>query len=140
MRDGPTPALVMAQGENRVRVELAHVKGLVVAKWNQPIVIFMADARKNYYVQFAAERGKTILRAEAVSNEYLASKLRLSQEQIKQPQLVEWSVQGVTGDYYRTWNALSEEDRLRIAGEVIRTLEVYGWEPSQPLDVDLVLE
>jgi hypothetical protein len=29
MWGGDVPALVMAQGENRIRVELAHVKGLV---------------------------------------------------------------------------------------------------------------
>jgi hypothetical protein len=31
LRAGDKPALVLAQGENRVRVEMAHVKSLVAA-------------------------------------------------------------------------------------------------------------
>ena len=31
MRTGDNPALVLTQGDNQLRVELAHVKGLVAA-------------------------------------------------------------------------------------------------------------
>ena len=46
--------------------------------------IFLADSKKNYYVQCAGERGKTTLHCEAVSNESLKPPFKLGETQIQQ--------------------------------------------------------
>jgi hypothetical protein len=104
--------------------------------------IFTVGAQKNYYVQFQAGRGQMSLYAEAVSNEWLEPEFALSSEQIMHLQSMGWNAPDVSSpNFYRDWEAVTDEDRLQIARGVMRTFaEVYGWMPGQPIDVELMLE
>jgi hypothetical protein len=105
-------------------------------------VIFTADANKNYYIQFAGEAGSSKLYAEAVSNNYLPPQFRLGEKQIIQLQSIGWNTPPPDGvNFYREWHAKTDEDRLIIAQEIMHTfVEVYGLNPNQSLNVELVLD
>ena len=101
-------------------------------------VHFVVDAQKNYYIQFTAECGKTSLYAEAVSNEYLKPEFALTTEQIAHLRSMGWNAPGP--NFYQEREAITDEDRLQIAQEVIRALvEVDGWVPGQPVAIELWL-
>lgn len=101
-------------------------------------VHFVVGAEMNYYIQFAAECGRTSLYAEAVSNEYLKPEFALTTEQIAHLRSMGWNAPGP--NFYQDREAITDEDRLQIAQEVIQALvEVYGWVPGQPIGIELWL-
>jgi hypothetical protein len=105
---------------------------------------FVVDDEKNYYIQFIAECGKTYLWAEAVSNEYLKPEFALTTEQIARLRSLGWNApvgEGPNLYFYQSREAATDEDRLQIAREVMQAfVEVYGWMPGQPINVELVLD
>jgi hypothetical protein len=102
--------------------------------------LFIVDDQKNYYIQFTAEPGETSLHAEAVSNEYLDPEFALTPEQIARLQSMGWNAPGTFPNFYQDREAITDEDRLQIAREVMQaSIEVYGWMPGQPINVELVL-
>jgi hypothetical protein len=103
-------------------------------------VIFIADEQKNYYIQFAAANGQTELYAEASDNKYLSSRYALSDEQIAKLEGLGWTRKN-EGNHYRNWSANTDEERLAIGEEVMRTfIEVYGISPNGSIEIELILE
>ncbi len=108
---------------------------------NGNFVIFMADAKKNYYVQFMGARDKTNLYAEAVGNKVLPRAAALGPDLVARLQAMGWNPPEKSPNFYREWEAASDKDRQSIAHEVMRVLvEVYGVQPDQPLAVELELQ
>lgn len=104
-------------------------------------VVLTADADRNYYVQFAVACGETELYAEAVGNEFLAPAHALRPDQVARLQSMGWCPPAGSPNFSREWQAVDDGDRLAVAREVMRVFaEVYGVEPHQPLQVELVLE
>jgi hypothetical protein len=103
-------------------------------------VIFIADRERNCYVQFATERGNPVLRAEAVSNAFLAG-ITLDAGAQAQLQALGWKAPETdthsSPNYFRQWRAVNDNDRQRIAREVMRTFSVYGVDSNQPLTVEI---
>lgn len=102
------------------------------------IVIFTADAQRNYYIQFVAERGEAELWANAVSNEFLAPPSTLNSAQTARLKSMGWHPPDrVSGNFNRYWEATNDDQRLLVAREVMRTfVEVYGCLPNQPISVE----
>ena len=101
-------------------------------------VVFIADANKNYFIQFAGEAGSSELHAEAVSNNFLSPEFRLSERQVIQLQSMGWTPPDEV-NFYREWQAKTDEDRLVIAQETMDSfVKVYGLNPNQPLTVEMV--
>lgn len=103
-------------------------------------VIFVADQDRNYYIQVTTRKGNTELRAEAVSNDVLTPEDALSNEQTARLESMGWNDQ-VDGNYYRYWEASSDEKRSDIAEEVMRTfIEGYGISPDTIIEIEMELE
>ena len=104
--------------------------------------VFRADEERNYYIQFVTAKGETELFAEAVSNQYLSSEHALSNEQIARLESMGWSLDDQeNSNYYRLWEASSDEERSDVAQEVMRTFtEVYCISPDAPIETKLILE
>ena len=104
-------------------------------------VIFTSDEGKGYYIQFAAARGQTSFWAEAVSNDVLKPEFALDAERMERLKSLGWKGEPGRNFFRNDWQASNDEERTQIAEEVLRTfVEVYGYEPDQPLEVNLVLE
>ena len=71
-------------------------------------------------MQFAASRGITTVRAEAVSNEYLEPPFTLDEPQSEALLSMGWNPPTLEegGNFYRDWEAKNEEDRRLIAHAV----------------------
>jgi hypothetical protein len=105
-------------------------------------VIFVADEKANYFIQFAGQQGDTFLFAEASGNPVIPGNYRLSPEKLSKLQGLGWTppLQSEM-NYHRHWQASSYDDRLAIAQAVMRTfIEVYGVDPDQPIEAKLNLE
>ena len=104
-------------------------------------VIFIANANMNYYIQIIGQKCDTTLFAEAVSNEFLDSKHLLDARHMKKLEELGWNIPGLTPNFHREWIAKDDQDRLEIAKGVMDTfLEVYGWKPSQGIELEFALE
>jgi hypothetical protein len=105
-------------------------------------VVFSADDKANYYIQFAGQKGGNALYAEAAGNPVIPKNYRLDQE--KQTKLLElgWTPPTQDGvNYSKQWQAVSYDDRIQIANTVMRTfVDVYGIDLDHPIDPNLVLE
>jgi len=106
-------------------------------------VIFVADAAKNYFVQFLSYRGNTTIYGEAVSNKFLISPFLLSAEQEAWLARLGWSPPAgeQPPNFHRYWHVVDDRDRRAVAEMALATLEiVYGWRGDRPLEVELYLE
>lgn len=136
--------LIDASDDNPTRIATA-LRLLVQEGGEGSFVIFTVDKKKNYYVQCAGSKSSTIVVGEAVSNEYLEAAWRLSEAQIGRLLSLGWKSpnpkepQGHP-NFHQDWEAANDADRLRIANMVMHTLEIYGFSPSQKLDINLGLE
>lgn len=105
-------------------------------------VIFHADRRRNYYVQFAGERGEALLYGEAVGNANLDAAGKLSGRQKERLRSIGWEEANGRGfgNFHREWQVRTMEDLRDVALDVIRTLlNVYGFSDAGDLDVEMVL-
>lgn len=103
--------------------------------------VFMADQRKNYFIEFAVGRGEIELFAEAVGNEYLEPANKLKAEQIFKLKLIGWKKDETGVNFCRYWAADTYKARLTIAEEVMRTfVKVYGVYPDTLITVELNLD
>ena len=105
--------------------------------------IFIADADKNYYIQFAARANDAALYAEVVGNQVLKSDAKLTESQHQQLLAAGWHKQSfeVHGNYSREWTAFDDADRLSIAEAVMHTLtRIYGVPSDRTIDVNLELQ
>jgi len=101
-------------------------------------VIFIADAEKNYYIQFTSASDASALYAEAVGNNFLARECALNSGQIAHLQCLGWNLPTDSPNFFREWVATDDDDRLLIAREVMRTFsEVYRISPDRPIAVEL---
>jgi hypothetical protein len=109
---------------------------------NSNFVTFVADAEKNYFIQFASEAGATRLYGEAVSNEFLEPQYALNTNQMAHLLSLGWAPPaGGYVNYNYEWHTTTNEDRRRIAKKVVQTfIEVYGVTPDETMDVNLVLQ
>ena len=104
------------------------------------IVIFIADADKNYYIQIMANKGEERLLAESVSNEFLKDKFKLKTGQIQKLFELGWKRPGPTPNFYREWRVTDDQSRFTIARVLIDTFaEGYGWTPDQGMETELTL-
>jgi len=106
-------------------------------------IILRADEAKNYYVQFAASRGETTVRAEAVSNLYLEPAHMLSPRRSKALLALGWNppTPGQSPNFYRDWEVRDEQTRREMARLAIRTLvEIYGLKPTEAVGLKLHLQ
>lgn len=107
-------------------------------------VIFSLDEEKGYYIQAAARSGEPLLWAEAVSNKFLKSEFALDARRMARLQSLGWHAPEEPSkfrNFHREWAADSDEDRLRVAREMVQVMvEVYGWEPNQLVGVELVFQ
>lgn len=104
-------------------------------------VIFTVDEQKNYYIQISAVCGQPTFSAEAVSNTFLNPEFALDDRQIERLKALGWQANPGHNFFRDDWQAFDVVERTEIAEEVMRTLiEVYVWQPDQPLEIDLVLE
>ena len=105
--------------------------------------ILRADEAKNYYVQFAASRGETTARAEAVSNLYLEPADMLSLRRSKALLALGWNppTPGQSPNFYRDWDVRDEKTRRQMARRAMRTLvEIYGLAPTERVGLSLHLQ
>ena len=105
--------------------------------------ILRADEAKNYYVQFAASRGETTARAEAVSNLYLEPADMLSLRRSKALPALGWNppTPGQSPNFYRDWDVRDEKTRRQMARRAMRTLvEIYGLAPTERVGLSLHLQ
>lgn len=103
-------------------------------------VVFLADEKKNYYIQFASAKGEKGLRAEAVSNAFLSPKNRL--DDVKSAILLDrgWSLQPGS-NYVKDFTAADDGARSAITAEVEAVFrDVYGVDPSAGLKEELILQ
>ena len=106
-------------------------------------IILRADEAKNYYVQFAASRGETTVRAEAVSNLYLEPADMLSLRRSKALLALGWNppTPGQSPNFYRDWDVRDEKTRRQMARRAMRTLvEIYGLAPTERVGLSLHLQ
>ena len=108
-------------------------------------VIFVANEKKNYYVQFSGSRSTRLLDAEAVSNKFLKPEYSLRQEQIAKLISMGWKPPSVgskgSPNYFRDWKSTNDEERLTIGQAVLRTLiDVYGLDNSRPITLQMDLK
>jgi hypothetical protein len=105
-------------------------------------VIFIADSTANYYVQAAGQNGDPNLYLEAVHNDYIDVNYKLDAGALTKLEALGWVDPAPdNGNFYKDWQANSDEARLKIAQDVVRTfIEVYGFDSDQELDVNLNLE
>ena len=107
-------------------------------------VIFTVDSRKGYYIQCAAGYGQTLLWAEAVGSDFVEPEYALSSERLARLESMGWNAPEESlkiANFHREWEAVGDEDRSRVAREIVRAMvEVYGWVPDQPIEVELVLQ
>lgn len=141
-----------------VSVTLADSLPVIVASLKQvqsegqPIenfVIFFADIEKNYYIQVAPESDASpyspnvdeySLYAEAVGNAVLDSRFRLHTTQIEKLREFGWKESSLTPNFYQTWHAETDDERLLIAQTIIGTfVDVYGVLPGQRLEGQVVI-
>jgi type III secretion system-like peptide-binding chaperone len=103
-------------------------------------VIFTADILRGYYIQFTSGKGSPDLRGEAVSNHYLPPEHALDSDQMALMKSLEWKIKEKQ-NYYRTWQARTDDDRKAIAQAVVRTfIEVYRLPRTLSLDTELELD
>ena len=105
--------------------------------------ILRADEAKNYFVQFAASRGETTVRAEAVSNLYLEPAHMLSPRRSKALLALGWNppTPGQSPNFYRDWDVRDEKTRRQMARRAMRTLvEIYGLAPTERVGLSLHLQ
>ena len=107
-------------------------------------VVFRGDVNRNYYIQFSAEPGASVLHAEAVSNRFLDAKDALSPDQQAQLRALGWTPPQSSGNqgpnFYHRWTCTTDDERLEVAQVIIQTFaEVYGLPTDKPLIVNLVL-
>jgi hypothetical protein len=105
------------------------------------LVIFIANAEKNYYIQIIGNKDDPTLFAEAVSNSFLETKHRLDSRQLELLGKLGWSPPGTTPNFHREWRARVKQDRLVIADEIIKTfIEVYDWKLEQGIESEISLK
>jgi hypothetical protein len=127
--------------DNNISVIADSLRRIQTEGGDGNFVIFTADVKKNYFVQFAGAQGKTDLYAEAVGNEVLPRGATLQPNQIARLQAMGWNPPVDSPNFNREWKATNDEERLSIAREVMRVLvEIYGMQPDQPLAVELELQ
>ena len=105
--------------------------------------ILCADEAKNYYVQFAASRGETTARAEAVSNLYLEPADMLSLRRSKALLALGWNppTPGQSPNFYRDWEVRDAKTRRQMARLALQTLvEIYGFAPTERVAFKLWLD
>ncbi len=107
------------------------------------------DHERSYYAQFQAA-GDDALYGEIVSNNHLAPRFALGQEQKRRLLLMGWQrpednpfplkIEG--GNFNRIWNSVdSHAARLQVAHEVLRAFsEVYDVRSDQRIEIELVLD
>ena len=95
-----------------------------------------------HYVQFAAERGVSWVRCEAVGNRFLAPPHMLSNDQIESLRSLGWNEPNPTRspNYWLDYDIATDSARLALTRLVIQTLEVYRWSTRQELFSELILE
>lgn len=106
-------------------------------------VIFHADSKKNYYVQLTGSAQETAVRGEAVGNRFLAPEWKLSGAVEQRLTSLGWNPpsKSESDNFWREWEARTEEDRTRIVEVLHRTLvEVYGFSDERELEIELNLE
>jgi hypothetical protein len=106
-------------------------------------VIFTSDASKNYYIQFACAKGKTVLYAEAAGNGVLDEEDKLTADKVNWLLDSGWYLRGSESmpNFFRKWDSETDEDREAIAQATLQAMaETYGMDLNQPLQVELVLE
>ena len=106
-------------------------------------VVFHANRNRNYYVQFAGERGGNVLVGEAVSNRYLEPGSYLTPALRERLIMLGWTgpARSVSENYHREWRVHTPLDRTGIAQDILQTLKgVYGFDEASDLDIDLVLQ
>jgi hypothetical protein len=109
--------------------------------------ILTMDLARNYYVQFAADHdtrpdGHDVptLYAEAVGNEALEEKDRLSESQRAKLLALGWQPPHSSPNHFRSWRATTDEERRTIAEVVLETMEeVYGFDFEEEIRINLLI-
>ena len=105
-------------------------------------VVLVADATKNYYVQFGASCGIAVIYGEAVSDRYLHPPFTLTRAQRASLLRLGWRppTRRKRPNFWRHWPVITRADQSAIAEMALATLEtVYGWQGG-PLQVQLRLD
>jgi hypothetical protein len=99
-------------------------------------VILNGDAGRNYYIQFAVEKG--VLFCEAVHDRFLAPKDRLSAARARRLVALGWQRPGKGhANWYQTFRPRGVDDYRRIVGLVRQAFrEVYGLPKKAPIAIE----
>jgi uncharacterized protein YfiM (DUF2279 family) len=97
---------------------------------------FIADDRRNYYVQVAVTNDGLL--GEAVGNHYLASKDRLGAEALQRLAALGWTLSetGSEDNHTRTWQDWRSGNIRLVTDDLIKTLtDCYEMDPAGPLNI-----
>ena len=103
---------------------------------------FMVVSSGDIYVQFAGNPGNTHVTCEAISNEYLPEKLRMTKKGIKKLESLGFALGGdKIENFSRTYEVTGEDQARELADLTMRILrEVYGLKPATELQIEVSLE
>ena len=92
------------------------------------------------YVQFAGDKSAKYLRFEAVSNEYLPAKMRLTEDKISELVALGFDVSNPKPNYSREVDT-SRESAIQVIAKTARDIliNIYGCGPKSKPRIELVL-
>jgi len=93
------------------------------------------------HIRITGQAKRPGLYAEAAGNTLLDAAAQLSSEKLQRFVTLGWmSPRRDSGYYYRQWMAIADDERGRIAEQLVRALtQIYGWDPDSHLEVELNL-
>lgn len=121
--------------------KIAHsLKRITSEGGNGNFVIFLIDSGKNYYMQAAAIKGAVEVFVEIVGNSVLASKDRLTQDQINIIKELGW--EGDKGqNFSRSFEVVPANKFDHAINTIARVLEeVFGVKSEKEIEIQLTLE
>ena len=115
------------------------IKRIQLAGGESNHATFVADERRNIYIQFLTDRGGDVVEGELTANRFLPPNWQLSDEQHEILENHGWELTDF--NWVKSWDVADDDDRDDVAQQAVHILsKAYKVPPSRPLRREMRLE
>ena len=122
---------------------VATILGLLCREGSNKFAVYTLDHDANVYFQLAASDARgSVIRAEVASNRFLGVARRLDAAAERYLAGLGWAppTEGRSPNWFRDVSIATEDDVRRLAHDLFRTIEVYGWRAGDRLHERVSIE